>query len=632
MPAFKKFGPGDQVDNVLILQPAFNLVSGAAGWRGAPNGSASLSLYGGARRSPTDIFTDIRYQVYHPGINQFGQAVSGQPLTASINSVYVTNEILTVGNITATRWGKEHWDTIQRLYNDYSSRDQDYVTSSYDYYCLYFQKDSNNMVSFNSPRLTAGSGTFSSGSWTLESWIKPILTSSITSDFTIASMNRSFWFGITGSTGQLTFSSSVGSFTSSFGPKQNTWSHVSVIYDSLLGSASFRINLIDGGTFAHPILTPLQSFTASFTIGNQYSGSLIGNRLENVPATSGAPRRSFNGMIGETRYWFVKRTDAQMSSSFNKTLISTDASGAFYSVRLNEGPSANFGDNNVNTMPSIGSGTINQSFSSLTNFQFGYLVSFSDRSGPVWLPNDNIKFYPPKNLGSFNSRNITNFNAYLSASSATNLAGTGPFIGLSSQNVSRMSLINIPSAFYGRQITPNSINISCNAYSASPYNIIRTIVDDGRGGLYISGSMCSSSLINKEDYAGVMWNKVGNVFYSEGLIVIKDQSLLDFGRTDGSSNTPTDTLQLSFRGDSRIPVKTLMCRIDHGEFNCSTNPTFYNTGSAGERLQRHPSGSVRVTTVGLYNADRELVGVARFADPVRIRSRDRINLKLRMDF
>jgi hypothetical protein len=193
-----------------------------------------------------------------------------------------------------------------------------------------------------------------------------------------------------------------------------------------------------------------------------------------------------------------------------------------------------------------------------------------------------------------------------------------------------MLVVDVPSAFYGRQIVPGSVRMTCRAFE--DFGLVRTLVDDGRGGLYVSGSACSSSLEDREEYAGVGWNKVGNVFYGEGLVVVRDPSLLDFGRTDGAFVDPTSTFSLSFRGDSRIPVKTLMCRIDHGEFNCTSNPTFFVTGSAGERLRRHVSGSIHATTVGIYNSDRELVAVARLVDPVRIRARDRLNIKLRLDF
>jgi hypothetical protein len=129
------------------------------------------------------------------------------------------------------------------------------------------------------------------------------------------------------------------------------------------------------------------------------------------------------------------------------------------------------------------------------------------------------------------------------------------------------------------------------------------------------------------------WNKVGNVFYDEGLITIRDPSILDFAASwPGVSDHPTDLLQLSFRNESRIPVKTLMCRIDRGDLNASLNQTFWTEEEDDARIRNHESGSLYVSTVGIYNSDRELVGVARLAEPLRIRPRDRMNVKLRMDF
>ncbi len=202
-----------------------------------------------------------------------------------------------------------------------------------------------------------------------------------------------------------------------------------------------------------------------------------------------------------------------------------------------------------------------------------------------------------------------------------------------------MLVLNVPAGMYGRRIVPNSVSITDRAFSSGSFGLIRTLIDDGRGGLFLSGSAVSASLNlqtgvrSPEDYRGVEWNKVGNVFYDEGLVVIKDPALLDFGAdwTAASIHRP-DLLQFSFRGDSRIPVKTLMCRIDRGDLNASLNKTFWDAEEDGDRIRRHPSGSLYVSTVGLYNSDRELVGVARLAEPLRVRPRDRMNIKLRMDF
>lgn len=650
MPAFKKFGDGDQIDNVLILQPRYELSSGSSGWHGSPDANElidgnSISLYGGLRRGPERPVTSIEYQSNYPNAFQTGNPRRGNPLTASVRMVWMTDEELNLSERTDTRWGREHWGTVQRLYQDYYAIDPDYVTGTYDHYCVFFQRDSRNIVGLIGPAAEQGlvqfdQISFPSGSWTVESWIKPLTTSSLSNDFTIASMNRSLWFGITGSTGRLMFSSSVGNFTSSFGPPKDRWSHVVLKYDSTSQTGSFRIDLLDAGTFVRTPMAAPSNYTASFTVGGMWSGTVAINSefiYQNGPywgtEWNGLPARSFHGMMGETRFWKTHRTDVQLSSSWNRPLIATEATGAFYSLRFNEGPLFDFGLGDTLSTPSVGSGTFNQGANTsygvftTTPAQYAYLASFDDRVGPVWLPNDNTRFITPKR---FHDPGIAQYiNQYLDENGSLLPDTSLPFRRAGIDRVHRMLVIAVPSAFYGRQIVPDSVKLVCEAYSSGSWGLQRTLIDDGRGGLFVSGSMSAGT---DEDYRGVEWNKVGNVFYGEGLIVIKEPSLLDFGRTDGAYSDADLTFQLSFRGDTRIPVKTLMCRIDHGEFNATQNETFYDVDEDGTWDRRFVSGNVRVTTVGVYNSDRELVGVARLADPVRLRPRDRINIKLRMDF
>lgn len=599
MPAFKKFGPGDQLDNVLILEPRWNVSSGSSGWHGSPEGSASVTLYGGARRRAGGVFQDIRYSPTWP-LSSFGQQVRAQPQTSSINIAWMVPQRLNASQVGSTMWDKDHWDTVMRLYQDYSVIDPDYVTSSYDHYCLYFQKDSTNIAFVGSSQwvdINTQQNILFSSSFAIESWIKPFLTQSATTDFTIASQNGQFWLGITGSTGRLLFSSSNGVIlTSSFGPNERRWNHVAFSCNGT--NASMFINLQDAGTASYtPAFSLINTFTSSLSIGARYSTPLFLGTQEKGGLTS-AGDKSFHGFIGETRFWNgVSRTAAQISSSYN-TRLPVPTTGAFIVYHLNDGPfgaTDYFG--NV-----YGSGALDAVWSGSANYNFSLnLESFNDNARPVWHPNDNMNFFVPKNL-------VT-----------SSLKG--------------MLVVDIPSAFYGRQISPNSISMTCRAYSSGSYGLVRTIVDDGRGNLYLSGSACSSTLANKEDYAGVAWNKVGNVFYGEGLIVIRDPSLLDFGGKAGfNTSHPNDQFQLSFRGTTKIPVKTLMCRIDHGELNATSNQTFWTEESDDHRVVTHPSASLRITTVGVYNSDRELVGVACLAEPIKVRPRDRFNIKLKMDF
>lgn len=615
MPVFKRFGPGDQIDNVLVVHPRYDLVSGSVGWRGSPNVSGAISLYGGARRRSPGVFSTIEYESHAPNVGQTGNPTLGGPLTASVQLVYMTSEALSISARNAMRWGEEHWDVVARLYEDYHAIDADYVTSSYDYYCIYFNKDSRNVV-LDDVQDESSNFLVPSASFTIESWVKPFVTSSATNDFTIQSMNNAFWFAITGSTGRLMLSSSAGgTVTASVGLDVNRWNHVAFSYDSMTRTGSFFVNMAFAGNVFSSTTSLISGVPNSYlSVGNRIASDVVG-----FASATGSQRLAFHGLIGECRYWDSTRTQVQLSASAFSRLTGSSAAGPLAYLMFSEGPLIGAIGTTGNGIVA-GSGALDyagRARGRRGDYSVAKLTGFADRVGPVWHPNDNVAFFPTKGF----------VPTVLEHSNGPS-QNWGP---IASKPVQRMLVVDVPSAFYGRQITPGSVRMLCRSFEA--FGLIRTIMDDGRGGLYISGSVCSSSLASGEDYHGVDWNKIGNVFYGEGLITITDPALLDFGRSQGGAfRDPKNVFQLSFRGDTRIPVKTLMCRVDHGEFNCSTNPTFYMTGSAGERLRRHPSGSIRASTVGLYNSDRELVGVARLADPVRIRPRDRLNLRLRIDF
>ncbi len=750
MGAFKRFEPGDQVDNVLILEPAWVLSSGSSGWRGSPEGSASVSLYGGYNRQPEGVVREYIFQRTIQGTDSFGKLSRSGPITASVNFVYMTSEERPFYERSNTRWGYEHWKTVMRLYDYYERRSPDYVTASYDHYCLYFQKDSRNVVRFSAP-------TSMTASYTIESWVKPFLTSSVDQDFTIANMNRMFWFGIDGSSGRLALTNynAFTTVTSSVGVPCGDWTHVSARFDATTGTGSFAMNGVFAGTFILPSLQE-DGFNHEFSIGNILSGTGSPNDDEGFTAgySSRGELSSFHGFIGETRLWYLYRSDAQLSSSMGTTLTGSavGVTGSIICARLNEGPLATFptsilfgGDATYVAPTAMGSGTVNASAMeqskspSRVTYPWGWLCSFDDRPGPGWHPNDNINFYVPKKLAG---------PPVCDPVSMTNMSAAGGVSGSGYADVSRMLVATVPAGMYGRRIVPNTVSIRCKAFSDQSYGLVRTLIDDGRGGLFLSGSarlnpagagaatgsyvVTTSSIsfvsrfdgpafngigitqtqlgpmgspnwgLNESDpynmvltvpcefdgftpsanmwslyqffgtsshyirptaitapndaagspfftlgggtfgnqalafsgsYRGVEWNKVGNVFYDEGLIVIKDPALLDFAAPwTAASEDPSVLLDLAFHGESRIPVKTFMCRIDRGDINASLNQTFWDEEEDGDRIRRHPSGSLYVSTVGLYNSDRELVGVARLAEPLRVRPRDRMNIKLRMDF
>jgi hypothetical protein len=199
---------------------------------------------------------------------------------------------------------------------------------------------------------------------------------------------------------------------------------------------------------------------------------------------------------------------------------------------------------------------------------------------------------------------------------------------------SEFRVFHVPSMFYGRQFATGSVELTCRAYDSQ--GLVRVLRDDGRGGLYVSGSVTFS--MSGEESLGVRWNKVGNVFYSEGLVVITDPAMQDFGKL-GADSASAKTFAARFRGVTRTPSKVFMCRLGSAEGNASNNPTYASFDDRGDDdpnndrfVLNQDEAQTYITSVGIYNETRDLVAVAKLAQPIRKREKDRLMIRLRLDF
>jgi hypothetical protein len=173
---------------------------------------------------------------------------------------------------------------------------------------------------------------------------------------------------------------------------------------------------------------------------------------------------------------------------------------------------------------------------------------------------------------------------------------------------STVTVVNIPSLFYGRNIATGSVFITDKTYAGSG---TLTFIDDGRGSLILSGTNVASGTY-------------GNVFYNEGFIVFTSHSL---GAGGGGSDP---RLHIEFRAVNIIVSKVAMCRMGPGDVNASNNPTFYTTDQFGQRIPKR-QGKTYVSSIGIYNEERELVAVAKLAQPIRKRDADDLDIRLRID-
>lgn len=202
--------------------------------------------------------------------------------------------------------------------------------------------------------------------------------------------------------------------------------------------------------------------------------------------------------------------------------------------------------------------------------------------------------------------------------SIVNTQYTSSFTG---SQTTRFRVITIPEIYYDREILTGSFTAS----DLDSAGNARTLYDNGRGGIY-SGSLTGTL--------------VGNIFYSEGLVVLKGGGLNDeASNNDFGEVSPTNfKWRISFKGSHKIPVKIFRCRAPAGHLNASTNRSYYQflTGTTAafrneKEIVMNPQVTY-VTTVGLYNEDYKLVGLAKLAQPVKKEHGADLMFKLKMDF
>ena len=163
--------------------------------------------------------------------------------------------------------------------------------------------------------------------------------------------------------------------------------------------------------------------------------------------------------------------------------------------------------------------------------------------------------------------------------------------------------ISIPVKLYGNYIKPNSVYIT--------YPGVGNIQDDGEGNLLLIGT--------PDTY-------IGNIIYSHGLLILTD----DTSGTISSFTTGSD-ITVSFSSSYQLYENQYKCTINNSEFNVSYNPTllsgsnYYEYSSSiflqpeNGDLKEFTTGSSftpYITTVGLYNQDRELIAVGKLAQPL----------------
>tara|TARA_E500000318_G_scaffold8247_1_gene7481 strand:- start:2728 stop:3861 length:1134 start_codon:yes stop_codon:yes gene_type:complete len=156
---------------------------------------------------------------------------------------------------------------------------------------------------------------------------------------------------------------------------------------------------------------------------------------------------------------------------------------------------------------------------------------------------------------------------------------------------------------------------------------------------------------------------VGLLFYQAGVAVISGSVFMDaaFGGVLNTTNTDTSrmTSEGSYQGFNMVTSSTVeatadairnriynlqfnntvelnssvyFCRINHNEYNYSTNPTYLSGSKIRVKTQSSDLPVSYITTVGLYNDNNELLATAKLSEPLKKSSDTEFTIRVRLDY
>lgn len=135
-------------------------------------------------------------------------------------------------------------------------------------------------------------------------------------------------------------------------------------------------------------------------------------------------------------------------------------------------------------------------------------------------------------------------------------------------------------------------------------------------------------------------SRIGNVFYGHGIICVSDPRPkyrnIFLGKTGNYDyNNDENGFFLKYRSTVTYWEHEVICKLKKNEFNFTQNPSLYTNPEMGSMLTdtyaTNPNFNPYVTTVGLYSENRELVAVAKLANPLEKRDDVDMNIIVRFD-
>ena len=124
----------------------------------------------------------------------------------------------------------------------------------------------------------------------------------------------------------------------------------------------------------------------------------------------------------------------------------------------------------------------------------------------------------------------------------------------------------------------------------------------------------------------------GNIFYDVGIFAITETSSYD--GTNDYSDVTSGTYTVTYKGARDISTHEWSCDALPNEMNLTENITIFKPSGAGDLKDNLTSSlfPTYITEVGLYDDEKNLMGLARLSKSIPKSTRIPMRLYVRMDY
>ena len=216
------------------------------------------------------------------------------------------------------------------------------------------------------------------------------------------------------------------------------------------------------------------------------------------------------------------------------------------------------------------------------------------------------------------------------------LLGT-QYVALSGSNTYTGSAITSIGNGVIRLIDDSTVNSATIKQSGEVYNMVSGSIEDG---IYNPQAPVIYGQLFKRKGIIVLSGDMLDVSASYGTSKAReldgDNARRFFISISGSSNfldENADILGFTGRGSEKVKSTHYFVRVKNSDYNFSNNPTFI-TGSEGDLRHGDMYGDPKtyITTIGMYNANKDLVAVAKMSQPIKKSYKEEALIKVKLDF